>query len=90
MYNCNFDKKKITGELWVDSHKSTGCFDLTCSGFLQAHKDIALGMPLGPVSSGGGPQYQTTFSINKVWTLFFGLCILFTLNVSCDHPISMF
>ncbi|XP_050365690.1 uncharacterized protein LOC126784254 [Argentina anserina] len=49
----------------VDSYKSTGCFDLTCSGFVQTNKDIALGMPLGPVSSEAGPQYQTTFSINK-------------------------
>ncbi|XP_062021427.1 protein neprosin-like [Rosa rugosa] len=49
----------------VVSYKSTGCFDLTCSGFVQTNKDIALGIPLGPVSSEGGPQYQTTFSINK-------------------------
>ncbi|PQM38381.1 uncharacterized protein Pyn_20311 [Prunus yedoensis var. nudiflora] len=50
---------------WTDSYKSSGCFDLTCPGFVQTNKDIALGMVLGPVSSKMGPQYQTTFSINK-------------------------
>ncbi|KAI5354263.1 hypothetical protein L3X38_007158 [Prunus dulcis] len=48
-----------------DSYKSSGCFDLTCPGFVQTNKDIALGMVLGPVSSKMGPQYQTTFSITK-------------------------
>ncbi|KAM1573050.1 hypothetical protein ACFXTI_043079 [Malus domestica] len=48
-----------------DAYKSTGCFDLTCSGFVQTNKDIALGMALQPISSASGPQYQTTFSITK-------------------------
>ncbi|XP_048446396.1 uncharacterized protein LOC108867771 [Pyrus x bretschneideri] len=48
-----------------DAYKSTGCFDLTCSGFVHTNKDLALGMALGPVSSEMGPQYQATFSISK-------------------------
>ncbi|KAB2627768.1 hypothetical protein D8674_032563 [Pyrus ussuriensis x Pyrus communis] len=48
-----------------DAYKSTGCFDLTCPGFVQTNKDIALGMALQPISSASGPQYQTTFSITK-------------------------
>ncbi|CAN6682350.1 unnamed protein product [Malus baccata var. baccata] len=48
-----------------DAYKSTGCFDLTCSGFVHTNKDLALGMALAPVSSEMGPQYQATFSITK-------------------------
>ncbi|EXB66901.1 hypothetical protein L484_019539 [Morus notabilis] len=48
----------------LDAYKSTGCFDLTCTGFVQTNPKIALGTALGPISSDGGPQYQFTVSIN--------------------------
>ncbi|KAK3206488.1 hypothetical protein Dsin_020534 [Dipteronia sinensis] len=40
-----------------DSYKTTGCFDITCPGFVQTNPKIALGIRLDPVSSFGGKQY---------------------------------
>ncbi|CAJ1973510.1 unnamed protein product [Sphenostylis stenocarpa] len=40
-----------------DSYRSTGCFDLTCSGFVQIGQ-IVLGGTIKPVSSFWGPQYE--------------------------------
>ncbi|KAJ1430342.1 hypothetical protein SESBI_07833 [Sesbania bispinosa] len=40
-----------------DSYRSTGCFDLTCSGFVQTGTQIALGAPVRSVSSESGQQY---------------------------------
>ncbi|XP_027356569.1 uncharacterized protein LOC113865940 [Abrus precatorius] len=40
-----------------DSYKSTGCFDLTCAGFVQTGQ-VALGATIGPLSSDFGPQYD--------------------------------
>ncbi|KAF3447499.1 hypothetical protein FNV43_RR12685 [Rhamnella rubrinervis] len=48
----------------VDAYKSTGCFDLTCAGFVQTSQDLALGASLEPWSVDGGPQYQVTVAIN--------------------------
>ncbi|KAF8023249.1 LOW QUALITY PROTEIN: hypothetical protein BT93_F0680 [Corymbia citriodora subsp. variegata] len=42
----------------VDGSISTGCFDLTCSGFVQTNPEVALGSAVGPISSDGGEQYQ--------------------------------
>ncbi|KAK3213046.1 hypothetical protein Dsin_017752 [Dipteronia sinensis] len=46
-----------------DKYKSTGCFDLTCAGFVQTSTEVALGAALYPVSSSGGPQYLVTVGI---------------------------
>ncbi|PON76663.1 hypothetical protein PanWU01x14_033490 [Parasponia andersonii] len=48
----------------TDAYKSTGCFDLTCSGFVQTNPKVVLGAALEPCSSEMGPQYQMTVSIN--------------------------
>ncbi|KAK7352521.1 hypothetical protein VNO80_17943 [Phaseolus coccineus] len=40
-----------------DSYRSTGCFDLTCSGFVQIGQ-VVLGGTIGPISSFYGPQYD--------------------------------
>ncbi|KAK0603534.1 hypothetical protein LWI29_005999 [Acer saccharum] len=40
-----------------DAYKTTGCFDITCPGFVQTNTKLALGIRLDPVSSSGGPQY---------------------------------
>ncbi|KAK7410120.1 hypothetical protein VNO78_00656 [Psophocarpus tetragonolobus] len=40
-----------------DSYRSTGCFDLTCSGFVQTGQ-VVLGGALSPISSYFGPQYS--------------------------------
>ncbi|GMI88512.1 hypothetical protein like AT5G25950 [Hibiscus trionum] len=46
-----------------DSYKSTGCFDLTCSGFVHTNPQIALGAAIEPVSSESGQQYHVTIGI---------------------------
>ncbi|KAF8023247.1 hypothetical protein BT93_F0678 [Corymbia citriodora subsp. variegata] len=47
----------------VDGSVSTGCFDLTCSGFVQTNSEVALGSAVSPVSSDGGEQYQISVGI---------------------------
>ncbi|XP_045802204.1 uncharacterized protein LOC123895758 [Trifolium pratense] len=46
-----------------DTYKSTGCFDLTCSGFVQTNKAVGLGGALGPISTPLGQQYEINFGI---------------------------
>jgi len=41
-----------------DSYKSTGCFDLTCSGFVQIATEFALGSIVGPYSAKFNQQYE--------------------------------
>ncbi|XVF46610.1 hypothetical protein PTKIN_Ptkin03bG0041500 [Pterospermum kingtungense] len=45
-----------------DGYKKTGCFDHTCSGFVQTAPEMALGQAISPVSSGEG-LYDTTLGI---------------------------
>ncbi|TXG46639.1 hypothetical protein EZV62_027861 [Acer yangbiense] len=49
--------KAGTGEIYKDAYKTTGCFNITCPGFVQTNPKLALGIHLDPVSSSGGPQY---------------------------------
>ncbi|KAE8698431.1 oleosin 1-like [Hibiscus syriacus] len=46
-----------------DSYKTTGCFDLTCSGFVLTGTEIALGGAIEPISSHFGQQYKITVGI---------------------------
>ncbi|HVO83954.1 MAG TPA: neprosin family prolyl endopeptidase [Syntrophobacteria bacterium] len=41
----------------ADDYNTTGCYDLTCSAFVQTSSTFAPGMVLGPISVVGGPQY---------------------------------
>ncbi|WJX41530.1 hypothetical protein P8452_28871 [Trifolium repens] len=45
-----------------DTYKSTGCFDLTCSGFVQTNKGVGLGGAIGPISS-FHQQYELNYGI---------------------------
>ncbi|XP_017420883.1 uncharacterized protein LOC108330827 [Vigna angularis] len=45
-----------------DSYRSTGCFDLTCSGFVQTGQ-VALGASIGPVSLFYREQYDINVGI---------------------------
>ncbi|GAU31344.1 hypothetical protein TSUD_315540, partial [Trifolium subterraneum] len=45
-----------------DTYKSTGCFDLTCSGFVQTNKAVGLGGAIGPISS-FHQQYELNYGI---------------------------
>ncbi|CAL5204835.1 unnamed protein product [Lathyrus oleraceus] len=46
-----------------DTYRTTGCFDLTCSGFVQTNKNIMLGGAIGPISYYGQPQYELNYGI---------------------------
>ncbi|MCO5593228.1 hypothetical protein L7F22_047235 [Adiantum nelumboides] len=48
-----------------DSYKTTGCYNLLCSGFVQVSNDIALGASIAPISSYGSHQYDITILIWK-------------------------
>ncbi|KAH1105431.1 hypothetical protein J1N35_009199 [Gossypium stocksii] len=49
----------------VDASKKTGCFDLTCPGFVQTSHEIALGAAIYPISVFRGLPYQITLFIFK-------------------------
>ncbi|KAL6528770.1 hypothetical protein OROMI_028946 [Orobanche minor] len=49
----------------ADASKKTGCFDLTCPGFVQTNNEIALGAAICPISNPTGLPYQITLYIHK-------------------------
>ncbi|KAI3454118.1 hypothetical protein Pfo_010781 [Paulownia fortunei] len=49
----------------ADASKKTGCFDLTCPGFVQTSNEIALGAAIYPISNPTGLPYQITLYIHK-------------------------
>ncbi|XP_027333752.1 uncharacterized protein LOC113848439 [Abrus precatorius] len=49
----------------ADGSKRTGCFDLTCPGFVQTSNEIALGAAIYPISIPGDLSYQITIYIYK-------------------------
>ncbi|KAK4761842.1 hypothetical protein SAY87_029726 [Trapa incisa] len=49
----------------VDASKTTGCFDLTCPGFVQTNQEIAIGAAIYPISTPDGLPYQITIYIFK-------------------------
>ncbi|XP_057958584.1 protein neprosin-like [Malania oleifera] len=60
------DKQTRLFVYWTaDGSKTTGCFDLTCPGFVQTSNEIALGSTINPISVPGGLPYQITLYIFK-------------------------
>ena len=52
------DKKPHFFTYWTaDDYNATGCYNLTCSAFVQIGSSFAPGMALGPTSVSGGAQY---------------------------------
>ncbi|OMO86608.1 hypothetical protein COLO4_21019 [Corchorus olitorius] len=49
----------------TDAYRKTGCFDLTCSGFVQTSRKYALGAAFPNISSEFGPQYYLPVGIYK-------------------------
>ncbi|XVF48626.1 hypothetical protein PTKIN_Ptkin03bG0205300 [Pterospermum kingtungense] len=76
------DKQTRFFVCWTtDAYKTSGCFDHTCSGFVQTSPDIALGGVLSPLSKTSGKQYQITLGIymdpySGNWWLHFGTNIV--------------
>ncbi|XP_057425626.1 uncharacterized protein LOC130718991 [Lotus japonicus] len=54
----------------ADGSRKTGCFDLTCPGFIQTSNEIALGAAISPISLPGDLGYTITISIYKVRYLY--------------------
>ncbi|XP_027106705.2 protein neprosin [Coffea arabica] len=48
-----------------DGYRSTGCYNLFCSGFVQTSNEIALGASLSPTSVYNGSQYNISIFIWK-------------------------
>nr|XP_027189427.1 uncharacterized protein LOC101489305 [Cicer arietinum] len=60
------DRKTRLFVYWTaDGSKKTGCFDLTCPGFIQTNNEIALGAAIYPISIPGGLPYKITIYIYK-------------------------
>jgi len=56
-----------------DSYRSTGCFDLTCSGFVQTGQ-VVLGGAVNPISSRWGKQYAINvgmFLVKECWNYYY-------------------
>ncbi|XP_010552668.1 PREDICTED: uncharacterized protein LOC104822980 isoform X2 [Tarenaya hassleriana] len=64
-----------------DAYRTTGCYNLLCSGFVQTNRRIAIGAAISPVSSYKGGQFDISLMIWKDpkhgnWWLEFGSGIL--------------
>ncbi|KDP34131.1 hypothetical protein JCGZ_07702 [Jatropha curcas] len=58
------DRKTRLFVYWtVDAYKTTGCFDLTCPGFVQTSNEVALGAAIYPISVPFGLPSQITIYI---------------------------
>jgi hypothetical protein len=58
----------------ADAYNATGCYNLTCSAFVQTSSSFAPGMALGPISVPGGPQYTVELAYwltGGRWWLYF-------------------
>ncbi|VFQ87705.1 unnamed protein product [Cuscuta campestris] len=60
-----------------DAYRTTGCYNLLCSGFVQTNNRISIGAAISPTSSYGGRQFDITVLIWKDpkkghWWLQFG------------------
>ncbi|KAG7956575.1 hypothetical protein I3843_11G130800, partial [Carya illinoinensis] len=47
----------------ADGYQKTGCFNVLCPGFVQVSSEITLGLPLIPISTYEGPQYDMLISL---------------------------
>ncbi|KAK8589997.1 hypothetical protein V6N12_024383 [Hibiscus sabdariffa] len=49
-----------------DGHKTTGCFNYLCPGFVQVHREISLGLVLDHISIYNGAQSDIEIGILRV------------------------
>ncbi|KAL3537490.1 hypothetical protein ACH5RR_000856 [Cinchona calisaya] len=64
-----------------DNYRSTGCYNLHCSGFVQTNSHLALGGSLNPFSTYHGSQFEITILVWKdpkqnLWWLKYGTEII--------------
>ncbi|KAI3687374.1 hypothetical protein L1987_81069 [Smallanthus sonchifolius] len=59
--NDGFKDFELVETGWAaDGSRTTGCFDLTCPGFVQVYHEIALGAAIYPIPKPYGLPYQIT------------------------------
>ncbi|CAL5375902.1 unnamed protein product [Camellia sinensis] len=51
----------------LDNYQSTGCYDLSCPGFVQTNHKFAIGSTIKPVSTYKGKTFDISILIYKVW-----------------------
>ncbi len=59
---------------WTPDNYNNGCYNLTCTAFVQTSNVISPGMALSPVSVVGGPQYEIELAFwhtGGLWWLYF-------------------
>ncbi|KAJ8438026.1 hypothetical protein Cgig2_030007 [Carnegiea gigantea] len=60
------DNRTRTYSLWTaDGHKSTGCYNAECQGYVQVSRTAFLGAPIVPVSDPGHQTYYMEFFLFK-------------------------
>ncbi|XP_020262343.1 uncharacterized protein LOC109838301 [Asparagus officinalis] len=71
----------------ADDYKSTGCYNLICSGFVQVSNSIALGTAFSPPSTYEGVQYSITIFIIKSSSTELIDCVDIYKQPAFDHPL---
>jgi Neprosin/Neprosin activation peptide len=75
----------------ADDYGSTGCYNLSCSAFVQTSSSFAPGMAVGPVSVSGGSQYTIELAYwltgGRWWLYFNGTQ---GANAIGYYPVSLF
>ncbi|XP_047341272.1 uncharacterized protein LOC124944965 [Impatiens glandulifera] len=71
------DKQTRLFICWTrDGYQTTGCYDLTCSGFVQTNRNYAFGLPLRRVSIEGGEMREISIDVfreeHRWWLLVHG------------------
>ncbi|XP_030968362.1 uncharacterized protein LOC115988877 [Quercus lobata] len=65
-WRVDYDQKSKLFVYWTsDGYQSTGCHNLECPGFVQTNKQVALGSPIGGVSSYNSKQTNIGITIYK-------------------------
>ncbi|XP_047339700.1 uncharacterized protein LOC124943193 [Impatiens glandulifera] len=49
----------------ADNYQKTGCFDFDCPGFVQTHRNYAIGATISPTSTYGGNLHEVSVNIFK-------------------------
>ncbi|KAK3024147.1 hypothetical protein RJ639_042831 [Escallonia herrerae] len=65
-----YDYECVESGWAADASRNTGCFDLTCPGFVQTNHEITLGPAISSISTPNGVPYEIVVYIFKVREIF--------------------